>query len=171
MKILKPNTLDPKVYFKSLIDAVPETDLLSALANCKEETLRVLRAIPVEKESYAYAPGKWTIKQLAQHIVDCERILAYRALSVARKEPGKLAGFDEGFYVENDYSESRTLEDICDEFEVTRLSTQFLVSSFHPDVLDHVGNANGVEVSTRTLGWFIAAHGAHHINVIKERYL
>ena len=170
MQILKPSNLDPKVYFKSLIDAVPETDLMTALEHLKYETLRVLRAIPVEKENYAYAEGKWTIKQLAQHIVDCERILAYRALSVARKEPGKLAGFDEGLYVQNDFSEWRSLKDICNEFEATRNSTQFLVSSFHPDILDQVGNANGVEVTTRTLSWFIAAHNVHHINVIQERY-
>ena len=169
--IAKPTNLDPTVYFKSLIDILPETDLLDALENTKTETLRVLSSVPIEKENYAYAEGKWTIKQLAQHIVDCERILNYRALSVARKEPGKLLGFDEGFYVQNDLSHNRTIKEICEEFELVRNSTIALVKSFHPDILDHPGNANGVEVTPRIVSWFTAGHGIHHINVMKERYL
>lgn len=169
--IEKPNNLDPKAYFTSYIESLRETDLYEALENTKMETIAALKSIPVDRESYAYAEGKWTVKQLAQHVVDCERILNYRALAIARKEPMNLNGFDENLYVENDYSEFRTLTEICEEFEITRNSTQMLIKSFHPDILDHIGNANGDEVTPRSILWFMAGHNIHHIKVMKERYL
>lgn len=168
--IAKPKNLDPDAYFTSYIESLLETDLYEALENTKMETIAALKSIPVDREGYAYAEGKWTVKQLAQHLVDCERILNYRALAIARKEPINLNGFDENLYVQNDYSEARTLSEICDEFEITRISTQMLVKSFHPEILDHIGKANGAEVTPRSIIWFIAGHNIHHVKVMKERY-
>ena len=120
------------LYMNADFPVVKDKDLYEALENTKMETIAALKSIPVDRESYAYAEGKWTVKQLAQHVVDCERILNYRALAIARKEPMNLNGFDENLYVENDYSEFRTLTEICEEFEITRNSTQMLIKSFHP---------------------------------------
>lgn len=169
--ILKPNNYAPNAYFKSIIEAVPESDLISALENSSVETIELIKSIPPEKESYAYAENKWNIKQLYQHVVDCERIFCFRALSLARKESQSFSGFDDQKYVNNDFSEKTNLNQICADYDVLRGSTISLMRSIQSEVLDFEGNANGITVTPRIVGWFMAGHNYHHNMVIRERYL
>jgi hypothetical protein len=127
-------------------------------------------AIPVEKINYAYGPDKWTIKQMFQHVIDTERIFAYRALSIARKEPSTLLGFDENEYAKNATATNRNWKDMLIEWRVVRQSTNLLFASFTEDQIKAMGTASGHPVSVNALGFIIFGHALHHLHVLKERY-
>jgi len=169
--ISKPTEYTPNAYFKSIIDAVPEEDLISALVNSRVETIDLIQNISATKESYAYAEGKWNIKQLFQHVIDCERVFCYRGLSIARGDTQKLPGFDDQLFVDNDYTQRVDLNTIGEDYAVSRLATISLFKTIQPDVLDFEGNGNGIVVTPRIVGWFIAGHNYHHNKIIRERYL
>lgn len=117
-----------------------------------------------------YAPGKWTVKQILQHCIDTERIMAYRALCFARGEGKSLPSFDENDYVNAAEVENKTVEGLLEEFSVLRKSTVLLFSSFSDAVLVRKGTASNIEISVLALGCVILGHGIHHKNVLKERY-
>lgn len=169
--ITRPENLDPTVYYKPLIDKVAEEDAVQALENSLDQTVEIMESIFPEQESFAYAEGKWNLKQLFQHLVDCERIMAYRALSLARGEKGSLLGFDDQAYVDRDGSQNVSLKSIQLDFITARKSTLSLVKSIPVDQLDLIGNANGISSTARMVVWFIAAHNYHHNSVVLERYL
>lgn len=125
----------------------------------------------IEKADYAYAPGKWTIKQLIGHIVDTERIFAYRVLSFARNEQAALPGFDENKYVEVAHFSDRSLFSLSEEFALLRKANLFLIKSFNAEELNRRGVASGKEISVRAYLYMMAGHVIHHENIIKERYL
>ncbi len=133
-----------------------------------EDTLRTL---PKEKQEHAYAEGKWTIKELIQHIIDTERIFCYRTLCFARNDRTALPGFDQDLFVEYSDANHRNYNDLLDEMSLLRKGTIQLFNSFSKDVLLRVGNASGKEMSVRALGYIISGHQRHHLNVVKERYL
>jgi hypothetical protein len=148
-----------------------QDDLMQALADTARETSEVLGQLSVEKASFAYAPGKWNIKQVLQHINDCERILSYRALRFARRDLTPLAGFDEDAYAESALVDHLSMQDILAEYASLRQSTIQLYRNLDVSSLDVEGTANAVIYSPRSLGWMIAGHNKHHINVIQSRYL
>ncbi|MGB0390563.1 MAG: DinB family protein [Salibacteraceae bacterium] len=169
--IRKPEKVDPKIYYASFIDKVKEEDLIIALSNSLNETEELIKQVSNKEETFAYAPGKWNIKQLIQHMIDCERILAYRLLSLARNEKGKLLGFEENNYIEFDGTALLTLPSIFEDFKIARLSTISLVKSLPIKNLDFFGNANGIDCTARMMGWFISGHNIHHNQVLRDRYL
>ncbi|MFT5878106.1 MAG: hypothetical protein ACJA2N_000095 [Salibacteraceae bacterium] len=171
MIIEKPKNLEPTLYYRSYIDSVSETSMMSCMENSLKLAVELAGQISGDKESYAYAPGKWTVKQLYQHLIDCERILSYRVLSIARNEKGRMLGFDEDQYVVFDNSAKRSFSEILEDFVVARKSTMSLLKSLPVSAYDLVGDSNGVEASARTISWFIAGHTYHHLAVLKERYL
>jgi DinB superfamily len=118
-----------------------------------------------------YAPNKWTVKQIVQHCIDTERIMAYRALAFARGESNHLPGFDENLYAQNADVEHLTLEDLVGEFAVLRMSTLVLFENIKKENLLRKGTASKVEISPLALGFVITGHPLHHLEVIKERYL
>ena len=135
------------------------------------ETMELIKTIPSSKENYAYADGKWNIKELFQHLADCERVFSFRILCIGRQDPMNLPGFDEDLYVKNDFSMDRNLTQIGADFDAARKSTISLIKSLSPKVLDHFGNANNIPLSPRIIGWFNAGHNDHHNQIVKERYL
>jgi hypothetical protein len=124
-----------------------------------------------DKADYAYAPGKWTIKEMMGHIIDTERILVYRLLCFARDEKAALPGFEEDDYVAAAHFADRSLESFCEEFTLLRKSTMFLVKSLNEADLAKMGNANGKNISVRAIVFVLGGHIIHHTKVIKERYL
>lgn len=131
----------------------------------------LLKAIPAEKADYSYADGKWTIKELIGHVIDTERIMAYRLTCVARNDKTSLPGFEENDYVQNAHFADRTIESFAEEFDLLRRSNLMLFKSFTEEELSRLGNANGHPISARALLFIIAGHLNHHINILKERYL
>lgn len=124
-----------------------------------------------DKADYAYAPGKWTIKELLGHIIDTERILVYRLLCFARGEKAPLPGFDEDDYVANAHFADRSLESLIEEFILLRKANLYLFKSLNEDDLNKMGNGNGKNITVRALVFVLAGHIIHHTRVIKERYL
>jgi uncharacterized damage-inducible protein DinB len=166
---MRPQTHEHPPYMSRYIDLVTENDVLAVL---RQQTLRqTLESIGEEKSLYRYAEGKWSIRQLAGHIVDCERIFAFRALCFARGEKQSLPGFDEDDYVAAARFDKRTLSDLLAEYSAVREATLRLFGSFDETALSATGNANGRDTSVRALVYITAGHERHHVNVLREKYL
>ncbi len=170
MNILKPTNFDPNHYFNRYINAAPNLDLLDALAQTTEQLVDYIDNLTEDKGNYAYAKGKWTIKQVLQHINDTERILSYRAFRISRKDKVNLLGFDQDLYAKNDFSETLTIKEIKEEFVAIRQTTQLLYAKMNQDLIDFEGMASSLTISPRALGFVISGHAKHHLNVLNERY-
>ncbi|MEO5942878.1 MAG: DinB family protein [Ferruginibacter sp.] len=158
-------------YFDRYISQVNEDDAITALENQHQVVDSFFDAIPEAKEMYAYAEGKWTIKEVLQHIIDAERIFIFRALCFARQESQSLPGFDENSYAANSNANAREWQSLCEEIKAVRKTTIQLYESFTDDMLQFSGNANNKPTSANTMGFVIAGHLTHHIKIITERYL
>lgn len=130
-----------------------------------------IHSIPREKADYAYAPGKWTIKEMLGHILDTERIMAYRALRIARLDKTPIPGYEEDDYVKHAHFSDRDLESLVEELEQLRRANLFLFESFTEEELQRTGTASGYEVSVRALLYIIVGHIKHHRLILEERYL
>ena len=171
MLALQENEFAP--YQQPYLDAVENKDkgIIENLEDSLEKLLQLLKNLPKEKQLYNYAEDKWTIKELIQHIIDCERVFAYRTLCFARKDKTHLPGFEQDDYMANYDSNSRIFEDLINEFVFVRNSTILMFKSFDAEILKSLGIASGYSQSVRALGYIIAGHQLHHTNIIKERYL
>lgn len=158
-------------YFQRYIDQVEETDLSAALENQLPQVKEFLSTISEEKSLYAYAEGKWTIREVLQHIIDAERIFCYRALCIARGETASLPGFEEDDYAAKSGANGRSWKSLSEEMLVVRESTIMLFNSFPPGALEASGISNQKSINTLALGFIIAGHINHHIKVLRERYL
>ena len=167
----KPLPANYPGHFKRYIDLVPETESLSAILNQGLEIMPFLSAISEEKSMYAYAEGKWTIKELLQHILDAERIFTYRALCIARGEKENLPGFEENDYAANSFANNRRWDSLVKEFLTVRQSTELLFKSFTEEMLDSLGTSNNKTIDVSSIGFIIAGHYYHHKKILLERYL
>ena len=167
----KPSPATYPVYFKKYVDQVTDEDLLTGFQNQAAVIKELLGSITEEKSMYAYDTGKWTLKELLQHMIDTERIFNYRALAIARKETASLPGFDENIYAQNSNANNRTWQSLVDEFFAVRSSTEFLYKSFTDQALAASGISNNNPVTVISLGFITLGHFYHHKNIIKERYL
>lgn len=158
-------------HFYSYIRLVENEDLNATLKNQVSNSKQFFYSIPEEKTYYRYAEGKWSIKEVLQHIIDTERVFAYRALAFARKDSNVLPSMDENSYALNSNADSRKWEELIEEFESVRNSTIYLYDSFSNEQLDSTGKSGNYEMSVKAMGYTIAGHVAHHINIIREKYL
>ena len=160
-------------YFERYIQlsVLKSKTIIENLENAQDEFERVLRHLPDEKHSYSYAAGKWTLKELIQHIIDTERVFCYRALSFARNDQTPLPGFDQDVFIDNDTANERDYYDLLDEMKVLRESSIQLFKSFSKEALLRIGVASDNKMSVRALGYLFSGHQIHHINIVKERYL
>lgn len=158
-------------FFDRYINQVEDIDIVEALEKYNSiETL--LDKEQLEKlGSRVYAPGKWTIKQIIQHITDNERVQAYRALRIARNDKTVLPGYDEGLFAANVHPEVRGLDDLLQEFTIVRRSNIILFENFSDEVQQRVGNCNNIDISVLGLGFQLVGHLLHHIKIIREKYL
>jgi hypothetical protein len=158
-------------FFHNYINQAPQEDVLSAIRELGKEFISLMQSIPAEKHDYAYGPGKWTLKEVFQHIIDTERVLAYRALCFARKEQQNLPGFDEDNYAAHSKAASRKWNDMLEEFTTVRKSSEQFFAVLDNDQLESGGTANNKPMYVLALGYIIAGHCQHHVNIIRERYL
>src|SRR6476661_2878556 len=140
MPTLTAGTYPP--YFSKYINLVHTENVEEAIKKYSDEILAFFQRIPVEKADYRYAEGKWSLKEMLQHIVDAERIFAYRALSIARLDKTPLPGFDENNYALASDADQRSWESLLQEFVAVRKSTDLLLQNFTPDQLQHSGVTN-----------------------------
>ena len=166
----RPQADEFPVFYKGYIDTVKD-DVLAELEHQIESFTTLLNEIPSEKSGFAYAEGKWRIVELLGHILDTERIMAYRALRIARNDSTPLPGFEENDYVANAHFADRSLSSMTEEFEHLRKANLFLIKSFNETELARVGISNDKPISVKALVFIIAGHLNHHIRILKERYL
>jgi uncharacterized damage-inducible protein DinB len=169
--IARPQNNEYPPYYAGYIAQVPDGDLVDALRSQIGETLSLVRAIPEERASHRYAPGKWSIKEVVGHMSDVERIMGYRMLRIARGDTTPLAGFDENAYVPIANFEARSLASLAGEFEQVRRATVAFVEHLDADAAGRRGTANNLEISARALAYIIAGHERHHVRILRERYL
>ncbi|MCJ8155280.1 DinB family protein [Chryseobacterium sp. SSA4.19] len=158
-------------YVQRYLDLIPSGNWLKELVKTGEETVELYSGFTDEQSFFAYAEGKWTLKELLLHLSDTERIFQYRILAFARGDQNELPGFDEEMYAANSFANKRNLDSLLEEYQLIRKSSQILLETLQPSVLNTIGTANGNQISVETIGKLIVGHNIHHLNIIKERYL
>ena len=159
-------------YYSPYINLInPELNSIDAMKQCLDDLIDFLEIVPFQKYNYKYEPNKWTIKDVIRHIIDTERIFAYRALRFARFDATPLMGFEENDYAKNVDTTNVEMQDLIDEFILVRKSTIKMFESFTQKMLENKGTASGKEISVLAIGYIISGHGMHHQNIIKEIYL
>jgi hypothetical protein len=158
-------------YQMQYIKLVSEHNIVKGLKDQKLEMIHFFTSIPVSKQEFSYEEGKWTVKDLLLHLIDAERIFAYRALRIVRNDATALPGFDENDYVVAAHANQRAYESLLEEYRIVRDATICLFSTFSEADVLKLGTASNASVSVRGIGYCILGHELHHKQIIKERYL
>ena len=167
----RPNKNDYKPYQEEYIKTVEGDNILKVLEVQLKTIPEFLSSIPEDKGLYSYSEGKWTIKELIEHMIDGERIFAYRALSIARGETQILPGFEQDDYVKEAHSNNRKLSELVDEFRKVREANLFLIKSFTEDDINKRGDVSDYQITVNAILYVMAGHANHHVNILKEKYL
>ncbi|MEK7775217.1 MAG: DinB family protein [Candidatus Zixiibacteriota bacterium] len=166
-----PNSSEYAQFYASYIALVPAGDIVDTLANQQADTTNLIAGISEDEAPFRYESHKWTTREVVGHMIDAERIFAYRALRIARNDKTPLAGFDENDFVANGQFESRTVVDLTNECYHVRTASLDLFRQFSEEVSLREGVANSFNISVRALAWIIAGHELHHIAILRTRYL
>jgi hypothetical protein len=167
----KPSPGEHAPYVTQYIDALPDQPILDQLESVAAKTHACFAGLSEEQGDLRYRPGKWSVKEVLGHVVDTERVFAYRALSFSRGEAQSLPGFDEAGYVAGARFAGRTLVSLLEEYVVVRAATLRLFRGLDEEQWRRAGVANGHPFSVRAIAWALAGHDLHHRNVVRERYL
>lgn len=170
-KYARPEPSEFAPFYAGYIARVPDGDLVGALEANLEEFVRTIGAVAEVRGGYAYAPGKWTLKEVIGHIIDAERVFSYRAMRIARGDETPLPGFDEQTWVPQSGANDRTIADLLAELRAVRAATIALLRHLPADSVTRRGTASGNGVTVRALAWIIAGHPMHHLSILRERYL
>lgn len=171
IRAVRPSADEFAPFYAGYVAQVPDGDVLDALIGGAEVAAALLAGVPEEVAARAYAPGKWTLKEVVLHCADAERIFAYRTLRVARGDATELPGWDENAYAPLSGANARSLESVLDELQSVREATVTLIAGLPDAAWTRRGTANGQGVTVRGLAWITAGHLQHHLGVISERYL
>lgn len=153
------------------IDLAPYNDLLFGLQDSFEQHIKLLENLDTADLTYRYAPEKWSIKQMWQHVMDVERVFTYRALRYARQDETVLSGFDQNKYADVSRADERQWADMLREYTAIRTAAIELFRSFTPEMFLHRGTAGKSSMTVRSVGYLAIGHPIHHINMIREKYL
>jgi uncharacterized damage-inducible protein DinB len=165
----RPNAEDSAPFYGKYIALVNDDPILETLEKLKTSTYDFFCSLTDEQANYAYAEGKWTIKEVAGHLTDAERTFAYRAFAFSRGQ-GELPGFEENEYVEKSTFNSRTLQDLAAEFKAVREANLYMLHALTEEQLNTVGVANGGNIKVNSILYIMAGHELHHLQILKERY-
>jgi hypothetical protein len=171
---MKSNQLPVNEYadfYKSYIQVLENVELQEELEISLHKFIKFVQNIPMDKFDYRYADGKWTIKEIIQHLIDSERVFSYRALRISRKDLTPLPGFDENSFVENTNANERSLQGLLTEMAVVRQATLSLFNSFSIEQLRRMGTASNHAISVRAIGFIIIGHQELHQKIFQKRYL
>lgn len=167
---MRPKPEDHPTYFGNYIKLVEDNNLKQAFEKQSPILANFLENIPEEKWAYKYAEDKWTIKEMIQHCIDAERVFAYRAMCIARKEKISLPSFDENSYAANSDANIRTSKDLIHEFLTLRTSSELMFNSFTDEMLAEQGLSNNNKITVLSLGYTLLGHFYHHKRIVEERY-
>ena len=168
---MRPSKGDYSEYYQQYIDQVKGDDIFRILIEQNLESQNILNSFSESKGNYNYAEGKWTVKQIIGHLMDVERIFAYRALCIARGEKQSLPGMDQNLYVANGNFNKRQLFDLNYEYRLLRETNVLLFGSFDKSTLQNRGTASGYEVTVLALMFMTVGHEKHHLKVLTEKYM
>lgn len=158
-------------FYQTYLLALGDVDLVQELIRGRDELVALLEEIPEDRLSFAYGEGKWTLAEVLLHIMDAERVFQYRALCFARNDQTSFPGFDQDEYVPQSNASARTKDDLLKEYKAIRESSLCLFNSFDDEILKRVGVASGSRMSVRAMGFIISGHQAHHLKIIRKKYL
>lgn len=167
------NRPEPEEYgefYQGYIDLIDAPNIIQVLIQQGQQVYAVIQRLTAEEVSYSYEDNKWSVKQVFGHLVDTERIMAYRALSISRGETNALPGYDQDEYVEQANFENRSLQSISTEYDALRNANISMFNSFSQEQITRKGTANDVTVSVRALAYIIAGHERHHMQILEEKY-
>lgn len=168
---MRPPEAEYPAYYHRYVAALGDVDLTGVLRT-QITAIESLGAMMNDDDAlFRYAEGKWSIKEVLGHLIDCERVFAYRAMCIARGEVQPLPGFDENAYVANAAFDARSLRSLVEEFTSVRSATITLMESMTSSVMQRSGTANGNPITVRALLWIIAGHTEHHLRILHQRYL
>jgi hypothetical protein len=167
--IRKPEPHEHAPYYTPRIALTPP-DAMASLRMSSAATPALLAGLSDVQAAYRYAPGKWSVREVLGHVMDVERVLAYRAMAIARGDTQAWPGFDENAWVPAGRFEARPLASLIDEYRTVRAATIALFASCEGVVLERIGTASGHPLSVRAAAHIIAGHELHHVAILKERY-
>lgn len=158
-------------FYQGYVRQTGNGKLVPMLLKSGDDLVETCKSLTEAKALYRYAEGKWSIKDLVQHMIDSERVFVYRALRFSRNDNTELSGFDQDHYVPEAKADNRPLHQLLTEFNNLRASTIDFFSALGDEERERTGVSNGVEMSVEMLGLIISGHTFHHLNIIKEKYL
>ena len=167
----RPETNEYAQFYEGYIKDVVGNDPFRNLENQYQEIQSILQSLPEEEANFAYAEGKWTVKEVLGHMIDTERIMDYRALCISRKDKQSLPGFEQDDYVQEANFKERTITNLLEDYRIVRKSTISLFKNFTENMLNQRGVANDKEVTVLALLYIITGHEMHHLKILKEKYL
>lgn len=166
----RPEAGEYAPFYAGYVAGVPDGDLLALLEDQLRSVLALCEGLTDAQADHAYAPGKWTVKEVLGHLIDAERIFAYRVLRIARGDATPLPGFDENAYAPESGAAARSVASLAAEFSAVRHATLALLRTLTPTTAARRGTASGNPATARAVAWIIAGHAAHHLRVLRERY-
>ncbi len=157
-------------FYSRYVNLVSAVSLPGALLESGLVLQKFAGSWTAQEAEFRYADGKWSPREILLHLIDAERVFAYRALRFSRADQTVLPGFDENEYALQYVNDTRKVNEIITEMQLLRESTAAMFSSFTPEIMERQGEASGVQLTVRTLGEIIVGHEKHHLNVLKEKY-
>jgi uncharacterized damage-inducible protein DinB len=157
-------------FYEGYIALIDAQNIIQTLIKQGQQTYAVIQKLTSDEASRRYEAGKWSVKEVIGHLVDTERIMAYRALCISRGEQTSLPGYDQDEYVEQADFDSRSLQNLSAEYDALRNANISMFSSFNEKQISQTGTANNMTVSVRALAYIIAGHEKHHLNILEEKY-
>ncbi|MEJ2204567.1 MAG: pyridoxamine 5'-phosphate oxidase family protein [Gemmatimonadota bacterium] len=170
MSFRRPEASEYDAHYQRYIELVPDGDVVDTLDRQLDDTVRLLRAVPEEREGFRPRPDAWSVREVVAHLADTERVFAYRALSIARGDPAELPSMEQDTWTREADADTRSLQDLVDEWLAARRATVRLFRGLRPEGGTRIGTASGRPVSVRALAWTIAGHELHHRALLEERY-
>lgn len=167
----RPEMEEIPEYYQNYVSQVEGNEIEFILDSAFRESLAFWELLPEKKWDYQYAPEKWTIKEVLLHIIDTERIFAYRILRISRGDTTPLAGFDQDMFVPNSNASNRSVSSLIAEYKAVREATIQLIRNFTPEMWENKGTASDATFSPLTIAFITAGHEVHHLRIIRERYL
>jgi uncharacterized damage-inducible protein DinB len=167
----RPQSTEAADYYFKYIDLITSDEIVPAMENQMDEMLQFLNGISEEQSLYSYAPGKWTIREVLNHVNDGERVFTGRAFWFARGFTDALPSFEQDIAVQTAHANNTSWADLVEEFKYVRLSTISFFKSMPEEAWDKTGVASDNPVTVRALAYIIAGHVTHHMGVLREKYL
>ena len=167
----RPETNEFDPYYNTYISLIEGDNVLPVLDAQPAEIRAMFSQVPEEKGTFAYADGKWTIKEVLSHLTDGERMFAYRILRISRGDETPIEGFEQDGYIENSNANNRSFASLLDEFDLQRCSNMLMLNNISDEGARRMGTASGLAISARALAYIMAGHVRHHVGILKARYL